>query len=179
MSLRFAVPGLPKPAGSKRAFVYRDRRDGKMRAAVTDDNPESRSWKTTVTEYARHAMSKERWAVLFEEPLVVYIDFWLPRPRGHYGSGRNAGLLRAGAPPRPAVKPDLLKLARAIEDALTGVVYRDDALIVEEHLSKRYTTGAASTVIVVTRAITEERTDGKEGEEDGEAQRRQASEAGL
>ena len=32
--------------------------------------------------------------------------------------------------------PDVLKLARAVEDALSGVCYSDDALIVEEALRK-------------------------------------------
>ena len=32
----------------------------------------------------------------------------------------------------------MLKLARAVEDALTGIVWRDDAQIVDEQLSKVY-----------------------------------------
>ena len=32
----------------------------------------------------------------------------------------------------------LLKLTRAVEDALTGLVWRDDAQVVDEVLSKRY-----------------------------------------
>jgi predicted short-subunit dehydrogenase-like oxidoreductase (DUF2520 family) len=32
----------------------------------------------------------------------------------------------------------VLKLARGVEDALTGIVWRDDAQIVVEHLEKRY-----------------------------------------
>lgn len=32
--------------------------------------------------------------------------------------------------------PDVLKLARGVEDALTGIVWRDDAQIVNESLSK-------------------------------------------
>lgn len=36
----------------------------------------------------------------------------------------------------PATRPDVLKLARCAEDSLTGIVWRDDAQIVEEHLFK-------------------------------------------
>ena len=32
--------------------------------------------------------------------------------------------------------PDVLKLARGVEDALTGIVWRDDAQIVNESLNK-------------------------------------------
>jgi Holliday junction resolvase RusA-like endonuclease len=38
----------------------------------------------------------------------------------------------------PISKPDVLKLARAAEDALTGIIWSDDALIVQEHLYKAY-----------------------------------------
>jgi hypothetical protein len=36
------------------------------------------------------------------------------------------------------VRPDLLKVARAVEDSLSGVAFADDAAIVVEHLVKRY-----------------------------------------
>jgi Holliday junction resolvase RusA-like endonuclease len=35
-------------------------------------------------------------------------------------------------------RPDVLKLARAAEDALTGIVWRDDSQIVHETLAKVY-----------------------------------------
>ena len=56
------------------------------------------------------------------------------RPKGHFG---KRGLLPS-APIAPIVKPDLLKLARAVEDALSGLVYKDDAQIVREILDKHY-----------------------------------------
>jgi len=71
-------------------------------------------------------------------PLSVEMIFYKPRAKAHYGTGRNAALLKDSAPAYPAVKPDVLKLARAIEDGLTGVVYADDALIVSEGIAKRY-----------------------------------------
>lgn len=139
--LSFEVFGLPKPAGSKRAFV----RGG--RAIVTDDCAGGRDWKQQVAAAARSELGEP----LLDGPLELRVVFWLPRPKGHYGTGRNAEQVKASAPDHPAVKPDVLKLARAVEDALTGVLWRDDAQIVSERLHKRYTTGSARTVVTVRR----------------------------
>jgi len=140
----FEVLGLPQPAGSKRAFV----RAG--RAVVVDDNPASRGWKQHVQSAAREAYA----GAPLTGPLAVRVVFLLPRPAGHYGTGRNAGTVRASAPVAPAVKPDALKLARAVEDALTGVVYRDDAQTVDLHVVKRYAPdGVARTVVTVVREV--------------------------
>jgi len=84
-----------------------------------------------------------------EGPLLLELTFWIPRPKGHYGSGKNAAVVKAGAPFAPTVKPDLLKLTRAVEDALTGIVYRDDSQITSETLQKAYTTGQARTEVRV------------------------------
>ena len=53
------------------------------------------------------------------------------RPASHYRA--NGEMHRY-----PVTRPDALKLARAVEDALTGIIWLDDAQIVEEHLTKRW-----------------------------------------
>lgn len=131
MRLSFTVIGKPEPAGSKRAFI----RKGMRHPVVVDANDKSAPWKQEVASraYAEHG---ER--PLMTGPIAVSFKFYKPRLKGHFGKGKNAGVLTAEglANPYPATKPDALKLARGIEDALTGVVYRDDAQIVEEHLFK-------------------------------------------
>lgn len=130
--IQFTVYGTPAPAGSKRAFAIRNRPG---RFAVTDDSKRSRPWKGQVEQVAGKAMNGQP---LLREPIEATFRFYVKRPKGHFGTGRNAGVVKASAPPFPAVKPDVLKLARAVEDALSGVVYADDALIVSEYLSKEY-----------------------------------------
>jgi len=71
----------------------------------------------------------------------VTLRFYVPRPQGHYGSGRNAGLLRDSAPLRPFVRPDVDKQARQVLDAITGVLYADDGQVVELAASKHYAEG--------------------------------------
>lgn len=139
--LVFEVLGHPEPAGSKRGFKTKT---GKV--VVAEDNPLSAGWKHEVALAALAAMMRLRGNVdgepptLFDGPLGIAIVFSLQRPKGHFGSGRNAGQLKPSAPPFPIVKPDSTKLLRGVEDAMSGVVWRDDAQVVEQFVSKRYGT---------------------------------------
>ena len=131
--LEFEVLGLAQPAGSKRAF----RHPHTGRPIVTDANRKSKPWQAEVKDKAAEAMQLAGLELLCG-PLAVEFTFYKPRPKGHYRTGAKAHLLRDSAPVWPSTRPDCLKLARGVEDALTGVVYRDDAQIVDEHLFKRY-----------------------------------------
>lgn len=133
----FTIFGKAEPAGSKSAFVMPAPCPscGKVvragRAIVTDANPKSARWKKEVAEQAAMAYSGPKHAEAVEVTITVYVT----RPKRHFNS---KGLVKPNAPALPAVKPDVLKLARGIEDALTGIAYEDDALIVSEHIYKRY-----------------------------------------
>lgn len=131
------VPGIPKTAGSKKAFpIFRGKGQAKtwVRNIVTDDTGQAgKEWRASVQARAFDAMG-DIGGDLLDCPLAVTMVFTLPRPKGHMG----AKGLRPSAPEYPAVKPDVLKLARSVEDALTGIVWRDDALIVREVIWKVY-----------------------------------------
>jgi crossover junction endodeoxyribonuclease RusA len=131
--ITFFVEGKPQPAGSKRAFVIR----GTNRAIVTDANPKARDWKIDV-QHAARAIVDEMDGNLLRGPLVLSVTFFLVRPKSHYRTGKNWNTLRDNAPEYPIGKPDVLKLARGLEDALTSLVWADDAQIVTECLKKRY-----------------------------------------
>lgn len=126
------VYGRPQPAGSKRAFV--NRRTG--RAHVVDAAKGSAPWKQEVAGAALKACGGV--PVLLEGPLILDVRFYLRRPRGHFRTGRNAHLLRDAAPGYPTTKPDTTKLLRAVEDGLTGAVWRDDSQVVYTIASKHY-----------------------------------------
>jgi len=127
--IAFTVYGKPQPAGSKRVLPAGGRAGG--RPIVVDDAKGSASWKRHVATVARGEMAGARPLV---GPVTLELLFTLERPRFHYG----AHGVKPSSPPFPTVRPDLLKLARAIEDALTGICYLDDAQVVNEHLSKSY-----------------------------------------
>lgn len=124
-AITFTVHGHPEPAGSKRSVPMG------QRWGVIDANPKAKGWKGKVEQVAGEIMAGRP---LLQAPIRLELRFFVQRPKGHYG---KKGLLPS-APPYPATKPDVLKLARGVEDALTGVVYRDDAQIVDEVLEKHY-----------------------------------------
>ena len=79
------------------------------------------------------------------------LAFWRRRPRCHFGTGRNAKVLKSDAPIYPAFLPDLDKLVRGMFDAMTGVVYVDDKQICQEGSSKDY--GSRNGVFVSIREL--------------------------
>ena len=66
---------------------------------------------------------------LIVDPVVLSVTFYFGQPKSHYGTGRNAGKLKASAPIHHANQPDLSKAMRAVEDAMSDIVYRDDRQI--------------------------------------------------
>lgn len=127
-ALSFTVLGKAMPGGSKKAYVI----NGK---AVVTEASNNKSWRQEVAAAGQLAMGS---SPLLLNALEVSMTFVRPRPKGHYRSGKNAHLLKSNAPAWPTTKPDVLKLARLAEDALSSVVYRDDAQIAAEHLFKVY-----------------------------------------
>jgi crossover junction endodeoxyribonuclease RusA len=120
--VEFTVPGVPAPQGSKNAFGG-------------EANPRTRPWRAAITAEA---------SMYYEEPLRgpvgVTADFVFPRPKSHFGTGKNAGTVKATAPFLAISKKvgDLDKLCRAVGDALTGVALLDDSQIVCWSAEKRY-----------------------------------------
>jgi Holliday junction resolvase RusA-like endonuclease len=137
--IEFTVIGAPKPQGSKRTVpIYRDgkpvMKGNRTLTRVAPDNPKLPEWRQEVAHAARQAYAGD----LLAGALRLWLLFMRPRPKSHFRTGRNANVLRDNAPEYPIVKPDTVKLARAVEDSLTGVVWRDDSQVVDHGLFKRY-----------------------------------------
>jgi crossover junction endodeoxyribonuclease RusA len=76
-----------------------------------------------------------------EAPVSVAIGFTFARPKGHFGTGRNAGRLNPSAPPYPSSHTigDIDKLVRACLDALTDAgVWNDDSQVVHLNARKKW-----------------------------------------
>lgn len=82
-------------------------------------------------------------------PVRVQLDFVMPRPASHYGTGRNADRLKDTAPDWcDRAVGDLDKLCRAVLDAVTTAgAWRDDAQVVSLSATKRY--GRAGVTIAI------------------------------
>lgn len=144
-ALSFVVVGRPQPAGSKRGIPVRRHGQPTGQVAVIDANPHTKSWQGTVREAAHQALQADTPSgngdtpiPYPDAPLTLIVDFYLRRPAGHYGTGRNHATLKPSAPRWPTTKPDATKLTRAVEDALTGIVWRDDSQVVAQLIRKHY-----------------------------------------
>ena len=126
----FRVFGVPRPGGSKRAV--RNKHTGKI--MMIDASKHVATWRQDVKAAAMEAWPGE----LIGEEIYLDVTYGLLRPKGHYGTGRNSAILKDSAPKYPHGTPDLGKLDRSTEDALTGTIYTDDKQIVGHRTDKQY-----------------------------------------
>lgn len=160
-AVTIAVTGTPAPQGSKRAFVVNGR------AVVTEDSKKTKPWRQDVKAAALDAMAGRPPA---EGPVEVTIAFALPRPGYHFGTGRNAGVLKATAPSYVDKKPDIDKLTRSTLDALTEAqVFRDDAQVAVLVVGKEYATAPARPGATITVTRLDNRTEPPAGDDTEQA----------
>lgn len=138
-SYTFTVYGDAVPQGSKVRTQW----------GVREANSKLRPWRDCVAAEAGKVASGE----LLTGPILLELTFVRPRPKSHYGTGKNEGKLKDSAPQYPTTKPDSLKLGRAVEDALTGILWRDDSQVCWHVIEKTYGTPARCEV-QVTECLT-------------------------
>lgn len=130
------VHGIPAPQGSKRAL--RNQHSGKIQQVESSKRVEP--WRADIRAEVGRATAAGTFCK--NGPVAVDLYFSLPRPNGHYHTGKNAGMLRQLAPSYPAVRPDIDKLVRAVLDAIgsTGMVWANDAQVAHINAWKSYAT---------------------------------------
>jgi Holliday junction resolvase RusA-like endonuclease len=133
--IEFTAVGTPRTKGSTSSFI--SKRTGRV---VTHDaaGTPGLTWEQGVASAALVAREQAGLRIMQGAPIGVSCVFYQPRLRGHYGTGRNANVLKVGAPAYPAKKPDVDKYLRRILDALTGVAYGDDGQVVLVAGAKRW-----------------------------------------
>jgi Holliday junction resolvase RusA-like endonuclease len=137
MNIEIFIPGLPGTAGSKKAFAIKKGGHYTGRTIVTDSAGErGKRWMQTVKQFVAEIYQGPP---LRDTPMVFGVRFYLPRPKGHYGAGKKSQELKASSPVEHLQKPDALKMARAVEDALTNILWYDDCQVVDySALSKHW-----------------------------------------
>lgn len=133
---RVFVHGEPKAQPRPRAFV----RGG--RAAVYDPGT-AEGWKGAI------ASAFKPWAgKCIADPVAVMITFFFPRPKSHFGTGRNSAKLKPSAPQHHTRKPDADNAAKAVLDALSegsGIgLWKDDTQVIELIIMKAWAEGSAA-----------------------------------
>ena len=120
------VRGKPQPQGSKRHVG-----GGVMVEAVKG----VAVWRIDVRDALNLAWHEEP----RDGAVFVRLDFAFLRPKSVSEKKR----------PHMTVRPDVDKLARAVLDAMTGVVLSDDALVVKLEVEKRYDSVQGVDILVV------------------------------
>lgn len=141
----FVVVGDMKTAGSKVSGVA-TRFDVGLGRRVPVLNPNTgmpvtfvkdssgKPGKTWRAEVSSAGLEYRRTEAPVSGRLAAEFVFVYPYKQGDYS--KRTGELRDSIRVAPHVRPDALKLGRAVEDALSSVLYEDDAQITEERLRK-------------------------------------------
>jgi len=157
--LSFDVTGKPAPQGSKSAhsicyqtagFCPRCKHQHLVKVNQRESSSAVKPWREAVKQAAQFAIGRTPGFEMFAEPVQLVIGFRIARPRSHYRAGKNAHLLRGDAPARPGSAPDLSKLIRSTEDALTDAgAWKDDCLVVDLLVSEIYVKDMPGAVIKI------------------------------
>jgi Holliday junction resolvase RusA-like endonuclease len=127
-TLRFTVPGVAQTKGSMKAFIPK----GWNRAILTNDNPKAKAWGSLIAECAAHALAESKLQPFADGAVILDIWFYLPRPQKFL----IPKYAHVDVP--HTIRPDADKLLRCAKDALSKVVWRDDAMVVDAYAHKRY-----------------------------------------
>lgn len=126
--IEFTIPGNPQAQGRPRATT---RGRGKNKKIMMYDPEESRDYKQYVALIARQYAPK----TVLEGALCVRMKIFREIPKSTTKKDRT--LCLAGLK-RPVTKPDNTNYAKGIEDALNGIIYKDDSQIVDLQIQKYY-----------------------------------------
>src|SRR5436190_10214631 len=141
-TLSFSVPGVPQTKGSTRAFIPK----GWNRAIITNDNPKAKAWSQLIAEHATNALASSSLQPFAAGPVAIEVWFYFPRPQKFLTP-------KWAAVDVPHItRPDADKLLRCTKDALSRVVWRDDAMVVDAIAHKRYCAAGELPRAVITVA---------------------------
>lgn len=133
------VLGEPKGQPRTKTATHRRSKGGKLvrlkfPVIYTPDTADN--WKRSIAYEVLRVWDKKQ----FDGPLRLSCEFVFARPKSHYGTGKNIGMLKPNAPSAHTSTPDLDNILKAAKDALTDVgLWRDDSLVCEYGgMGKRY-----------------------------------------
>jgi Holliday junction resolvase RusA-like endonuclease len=131
----FKVDGTPVPKGRAR-YVRR----GNHISTYTPDK--TRNYESLIKEAAIEAMGSSE---PLETPVTLYLYIRAPIPKSLPKKRIEACL---NGSEKPIKKPDASNVLKSVEDAMNGVVYKDDSQIINLHVTKVYSTLAGVDVCV-------------------------------
>lgn len=139
MPIAFRIFGLPVAQGSLRGFV----KHGKP--IITSTAKGLGAWRNQIAQAAYEKIVSDNMTKGKDVPIIadggyeVSCIFFLPRPKS---------LPKRFA--HPAKRPDIDKLQRGLLDALTGIIWHDDAQVVKITAAKEYASEKEPPGVAVT-----------------------------
>jgi len=135
MMITFKVDG--DPVGKQRA---RYAKRGNFVQTYTPDK--TRNYESSIKEAAIEAMGSSE---CLETPVNLYLYIRAPIPKSLPKKRLEACL---NGSEKPIKKPDASNVLKSVEDAMNGVVYKDDSQIVNIHVTKVYSSQSGIDVCV-------------------------------
>ena len=86
-------------------------------------------------------------------PLQIECIFHIKRPKGHYGTGKNQGILKKTSPIHHTSTPDVDNLLKFVCDSLNGYAWVDDSQIVIKYGEKVYAVDYPKTEITIEEIL--------------------------
>ena len=129
--IKIRVVGIPAAQGSKTLTRY---------GAMIESSKKVRPWRQDVKQASLQSYK----SIPLNMPVKATLEFVFNRPKSHYGTGKNATLLKPSAPNYCVSRGrgDIDKLGRSTLDGLSvsagGTVLEDDCLVTELSSLKRY-----------------------------------------
>lgn len=110
-------------------------RGGFARGYTPDRHGRLAEWKSAIFAAVLDQLPREP----YPGPVSLTVRFYMPRPKSHFGTGKNAPVLKKTAPLRHTNKPDIDNLTKALMDALTiSRVWKDDTQVIHLDIGKAY-----------------------------------------
>ena len=104
----------------------------------TYDPKPCRDYKKIVQLFANQAVAKQKGFKPYERAVEVVLWFFFEIPKSFSDTERVEA---AAGKIRPTGRPDIDNLAKGVLDAVKGILWTDDSLIVTMHAKKFYTAG--------------------------------------
>ena len=141
--ITLTIYGEPVPQGRPKFARVGNR-------VITYDPPKSQTYKNIVKLWATNQLKRINGFKMFDSAICVDVTFYLRIPPSWPKKKRIEA--ECGAM-RPIKKPDLDNLYKSLTDALTGIVWKDDSIITDASIHKRYTADTERAEITIREAV--------------------------
>jgi Holliday junction resolvase RusA-like endonuclease len=135
----YTILGNPVAQGRVRSAIVH----GKDKSYISHYDPK----KSKVAKEDIKAQVIAQGPVYYESgPLYLDVTFEISRPKSHY---RPNGQLKGNAPIHCDKKPDCSNYLKGLEDALNGILWRDDSQLSIVSMRKRYASKEPKTTLTI------------------------------